>query len=156
MIDQLLDLHSNLTSVQAKLLEILQEQLADAKVRERQQQLTQKHWTEFTISLTDSLDLISANASDLMRDLFTGLLTLQSFARDSAINIAEELRTLEVDVRGVRGELRQVQHDIDALGNVGLSKIDQIAEMSQHQLSIVPTSVLAINADPNRSWLNLY
>jgi hypothetical protein len=135
----LLELHTNLTFVQAKLLEILQGQLGEAEVREMQQRDVQRHWTEFTSSLEESFDLIAANTTELMKDLFSRLLRLQSFTRDSARFVAEELQILEMDVCSVRGELRRVHKDLDALGIAGISAIDQLAEMSQQRLSMVIT-----------------
>lgn len=136
-IDQLLELHTNLTFVQARLLEILQGQLGNAEVREMQQQSVQRHWNEFSMSLEESFDSISVNTTNLMKELFTGLLRLQSLTRESSIYIADEIQTLEVDVRKVRGELRRVHDDIDTVGTAGVSKIDQLAEMSQQRLSMV-------------------
>lgn len=146
-IDQLLELHTNLTFVQARLLEILQGQLGNAEVREMQQQSVQRHWNEFSMSLEESFDSISVNTTNLMKELFTGLLRLQSLTRESSIYIADEIQTLEVDVRKVRGELRRVHDDIDTVGTAGVSKIDQLAEMSQQRLSMVLAWWFRVNTD---------
>jgi hypothetical protein len=102
-----------------------------------QQRRNQKKWTEFTISLEQSLELISANTTILLRELFTGLLRLQSFTRDSTRFIDDELKILEEDVRNVRGEIRRVHEDIDALGTSGVAKVEELAGLGQHQLSMV-------------------
>ena len=135
--DQLLELHTNLTFVQSRLLEILHGQLRDAEAREVQQQVVERHWTEFTMLMEESFELISANATNLIRELFMGLLRLQSFTRDSVRYVAEELQSLEVEVRDVRGELRQVHDGIDDIATTGISKVRQLAEISQQRLSMV-------------------
>ena len=149
--DQLLELHTNLTLVQARLLEILHEQLGDAEVREMQQQTVQRHWNQFTVSLEESLDLISVNATKMMTELFTGLLRLQSFTRDSARYVGEELVMLEGDVGNVRGELHRLHEDINGIASKGISKIDDLAERSQQRLSMVCTWVLSADLDTIRS-----
>jgi len=148
--DQLLELHTNLTLVHGRLLEILHGQLRDAEVRELQQGTVQRHWDEFTETLEESLDLISTNATKLMRELFTGLLRLQSFTRDSARQVGEEITMLEVDVRNVREELHRVYDDIDGMATRGVSNIDQLAEISQQRLYMVRTRVLWDNTDETR------
>lgn len=149
-LDQLLELHSNLTSVQAKLLEILRTQLNEAEAREAQQRTSQKHWNDFTSSLEESLESISSNTTSLMKDLFLGFLRLQSFSRDTARYVSEELRTLDVDIHGIRGRLQQIQGEINALGNSEISQIDQLAEMNKHQLSIVFLPLIIGKQDSNR------
>ena len=137
--DQLLELHTNLTFVQARLLEILHGQLEEAEVREMQQRTVQRHWNEFTMSLQGSLDLIWANGTEMMTELFTGLLRLQSFTKDSAKHVGEELAMLEGDVRNIRGELHRVHEDIDGISSKGVSKMDELAERSHQRLSMVCT-----------------
>jgi hypothetical protein len=131
-----LELHTNLTVVQARLLEILQGQLGNFQEKEIHQRAVQRHWNEFTMSMEESFDSMSAGASNLMKELFMGLLRLQSFTTESAKYVADELKMLELDVQNVRGELRQVHGEIDSLGTAGISKIDQLAEMSQQRLFV--------------------
>jgi hypothetical protein len=135
--DQILELHTNLTVIQGRLLEILNGQFSEAKGREMQQRKNQKKWTEFTMSLEESLKSISANTTVLLRELFSGLLRLQSFTRESTRFIGDELKTLEEDVRNVRGEIHRVHDDIDALGITGVAKVEELAGLGQHQLSMV-------------------
>ena len=149
--DQVLELHTNLTLVQGRLLEILHEQWRNAEVRELQQETVQRHWDQFTVSLEESLHLISTNGTKLMKELFTGLLRLQSFTRDSARHVGEEIAMLEGDVRNVREQLRRVDDVIDGMASRGASKVDQLAEISQQRLSTVSSSVLWDNADATRS-----
>jgi hypothetical protein len=126
-----------LTIIQGKLLEILNGQFSEFKGREMQQRRNQKKWTEFTISLEQSLELISANTTVLLRELFSGLLRLQSFTKDSTRFIGDELKTLEDDVRNVRGDIRRVHDDVDALGTSVVAKVEELAGLGQHQLSMV-------------------
>jgi len=149
--DQVLELHTNLTLVQGRLLEILHGQWNDAEVRELQQETVQRHWDQFTVSLEESLHLISTNGTKLMKELFTGLLRLQSFTRDSARHVGEEIAMLEGDVRNVREQLRRVDDVIDGMASRGASKVDQLAEISQQRLSTVSSWVLWDNADATRS-----
>jgi hypothetical protein len=149
--DQLLELHTNLTFVQSRLLEILHGQLEEAEVREMQQRTVQRHWNEFSMSLQGSLDLIWANGTEIMTELFTGLLRLQGFTRDSVKHIGEELVMLEGYVRNVRGELHRVHEDIDGIATRGVSKMDELAERSQQQLSMVCTWILSVDLDTIRS-----
>ena len=149
--DQVLELHTNLTLVQGRLLAILHEQWRNAEVRELQQETVQRHWDQFTVSLEESLHLISTNGTKLMKELFTGLLRLQSFTRDSARHVGEEIAMLEGDVRNVREQLRRVDDVIDGMASRGASKVDQLAEISQQRLSTVSSSVLWDNADATRS-----
>src|SRR5271155_4580545 len=117
----------------------------EGNVRDTQQREVQNQWTEFTVSLEETLGSISANTSSLMADLFSGLLRLQSFTRDSMKFVAEELRMLEGDVKDVRGELTRVQGEIDSIATGGVSKVEELAEMSQRRLSMVlPLAVLLI------------
>jgi hypothetical protein len=51
--------------------------------------------------------------------------------------VAEELRMLEGDVKDVRGELTRVQGEIDLIATGGVSKVEELAEMSQRRLSMV-------------------
>src|SRR5208282_5388920 len=140
--DQLLELHTNLTSVQAKLLQVLQSHWREGNIKETQQKEVQKQWNKFTVSLEETLYSISGNTSSLMTDLFSGLLRLQSFTRDSAKFVADELRTLEGDVKDVRHEIRQVQEDIDLVATGGVSRIEELAEMSLHRFSrVLPLGV---------------
>jgi hypothetical protein len=132
-----LELHTNLTLVQTRLLNILQTQLGEAERRDVRQRGVQKQWNEFTVSLEESLDLLSVNITNLMRELFTGLLTLQSFTRDSARHVGGELQSLELDVLHVRGQLLGIHDDIDALGSHGVLKMDEMNEMTLQQLSKV-------------------
>ena len=150
MKDQLLELHTNLTFVQARLLEILHEQLGDAEGRMMRQRAVQRHWNEFTMSLEESLDLISTNATEMMTELFTGLLRLQSFTRDSARYVGEEFALLEGDVRNVRGRLRRAYEDIDGIASNGISKIDELSERSQQRLFMVYTRGLSVDLDTIR------
>jgi hypothetical protein len=141
----LLELHTNLTTVQGKLLQVLQSHWREGNVRDTQQQEVQKQWTEFTVSLEETLGSISANTSSLMADLFSGLLRLQSFTRDSMKFVADEIRMLEGDVKDVRGELTRVQGEIDLIATGGVSKVEELAEMTQRRLSMVlPFAVLLI------------
>ena len=149
--DQVLELHTNLTLVQGRLLEILHEQWRNAEVRELQQETVQRHWDQFTVSLEESLHLISTNGTKLMKELFTGLLRLQSFTRDSARHAGEEITVLEGDVRNVREQLRRVYDVIDGMATRGVSKVDQLAEISEQRLSTVSSWVLWDNADATRS-----
>jgi hypothetical protein len=144
-VDQLLELHTNLTFVQSRLLEILQVQLGNAEVREMQQQAVQRHWSEFTMSLEESFNSISTNTTNLMKELFMGLLRLQSLTRESAKYVSEELQTLETDVRIIRGDLQRAHDDIDDVGNAGVAKIDRLAEMTQQRLSMVRTPTSQVN-----------
>jgi hypothetical protein len=124
---------------------VLQSHWREGSFRETQQQDVQKQWTEFPVSLDETLGSISANTSSLMADLFSGLLRLQSFTRDSMKFVAEELRMLEGDVKDVRGELTRVQWEIDLIATGGVSKVEELAEMSQRRLSmVVPLAVLLI------------
>ena len=135
--DQLLELHANLTDVQGKLLEILRGYMEDGKVHETQQQRVQKHWNEFTVSLEQNLDVLSTNTTTLLRDLFSGLLRLQSFTRVSTRFVADELDTLEQDVRTIRGEISLLNADIDNLGNTGVARVEKLGEITQQQMILV-------------------
>ena len=97
------------------------------------------------------MHLISTNGTKLMKELFTGLLRLQSFTRDSARHVGEEIAMLEGDVRNVREQLRRVDDVIDGMASRGASKVDQLAEISQQRLSTVSSWVLWDNADSTRS-----
>ena len=125
--------------MQEKLLQVLQSHWREGDFRETQQRDVQKQWTEFTVSLEETLGSISANTSSLMADLFSGLLRLQSFTRDSMKFVAEELRILEGGVKDVRGELGRVQGEIGLIATDGISKVEELAEMSQRRLSMVPS-----------------
>lgn len=135
--DQLLDLHTNLTCVQSRLLEILHEQLGEAEARESREKNVRKVWTEFTSSLEDALESISANTTTLMRELFIGLLKLQSFTKESAKYVGEELQWLQDDVHNVREHLRRLHEDIQGIGTEGISKVDKLSEHAQDHLSKV-------------------
>ena len=132
-----MDLHANLTLVQSKLLDILHGQLDEAEQRAMHQQFMQREWSEFTVSLEKSLDLISVNVTHFVRDLFTALLRLQTFTRVTARRVAEELQNMEADVHNVRGELGRVHDDIDNLGSHGMLKIVEFNEFTQRQLYMV-------------------
>jgi hypothetical protein len=119
-------------------------QFSEAKGRDIQQRRTQKKWTEFTVSLEESLEVISANTTVLLRELFSGLLRLQSFTRDSTRFIGDELKTLEDDVRNARGEIRRVHDDIDSLGTSGVARVEELAGLGQHQLSMVGSSYMML------------
>ena len=138
--DQILELHTNLTVVQAKLLQVLQSHWREENSRETQKREVQKQWTEFTISLEDTLNSVSANTSSLMGDLISGLLKLQVFTRDSTEFVANELQSLEGDVQNMRSELRRVQDDIALLAAGGISQVEELAEISQQRLYMVPLS----------------
>ena len=151
MKDQLLELHTNLTFVQARLLEILHGQLRDAELREMQQHDIQTHWNTFSMSLEESLNMISANATEIMTELFTGLLRLQSFTRDSARYVGEELALLGGDVRNVREEFRTAYENIDGIASRAVPIIDELAERSQQHLSMVNALGLSVDLDTIRS-----
>jgi len=89
------------------------------------------------MSLEETLNSISGNTSSLMKDLFSGLLRLQKFTRDSAKSVSDELQTLGGDIKDVRKELLHVQEDMELIATRGISKIEELAEMSQHRLSRV-------------------
>lgn len=135
--DQLLALHANLTEVQGKLLEILRGHMEEAKANESKQKSVQKHWQEFTISLEQNLDVLSTNTTSLLRDLFSGLLRLQSFTRDSTRLVVEELGALDQEVRTVRGEISSLNTDIDNLGNNGVTRIEKLSQITQQQVMLV-------------------
>jgi hypothetical protein len=135
--DQLLELHTNLTFVQEMLLQVLQSHWKEATSRETQQREVQKQWTEFTTSLEERLGSISANTSNLMGDLFSGLLRLQSFTRGSMKFVADEFRMLEGDVKDMRDRLGQVHDNMELIATGGVSKVQEFAEMSQRRLSMV-------------------
>jgi hypothetical protein len=111
--------------------------MEDGKVHETQQQRVQKHWNEFTVSLEQNLDLLSTNTTSLVRDLFSGLLRLQSFTRDSSRFVTDELDTLEQDVRTLRGEISLLNADIDNLGNTGVARVEKLGEITQQQMILV-------------------
>jgi len=136
-LDQLLELHTNLTLLQRKLLDILESQLKDIEERDIQHQNVRKQWNEFTGQLEESFNLIAMNTTDLMRDVITGLLRLQSFTKDSTRFVVEEIESLEGDVKKVRGEIRQFHEDIEMVGRIGVSKVEGIAELSQQRLLMV-------------------
>ena len=129
--DQLLDLHTNLTCVQSRLLEILHERLAEAEARESREQNVQKLWTEFTSSLEEALESISTNTTTLMRELFIGLLKLQSFTKESARYVGEELQWLQDDVHNIREYLRRLHEDIQGIRTEGISKVYEFSEHTQ-------------------------
>ena len=135
--DQLLELHANLTEVQGELLEILRGHMEEAKGHESKQKSVQKHWQEFTVSLEQNLGVLSTNTTSLLRELFSGLLRLQSFTRDSTRLVAEELGTLDQEVRIIRGEIGLLNTDIDNLGNNGVARIEKLSEITQQQVMLV-------------------
>lgn len=132
-----MDLHANLTDVQGKLLEVLRGHMEDAKIQESQQQGVQKHWKEFTMSLEQNLDVLSTNTTTLLRDLFSGLLRLQSFTRDSTRFVAEELNTLEQNVRSIRGGMDLLDTNLNTLGNKGIAQLEQLSDATEEQLMLV-------------------
>jgi len=142
MVDQLLELHTNLTSVQVGLLEILHEQLDEAEKRETQQRVVQQQWNEFTTSLEGSLESLSVNTTSLMRELFMGLLRLRSFIRESTRYVGEELKTLEIEVRSLREQTHRVHEDLTTLGTNGISKIEELGEISLDQMLTVISRLL--------------
>ena len=133
----MLELHTKLTAVQAKLLQVLQSHWKEGSTKATQQREVQKQWREFTTSLEESFHSISGNTSSLMKDLFSGLLRLQKFTRDSAKSVSDELQTLGGDIKDVRKELLHVQEDMELIATGGISKIEELAEMSHHRLSRV-------------------
>lgn len=130
-------MHTNLTTVQAKLLEILNRQFSNSKAREIQQRKSQQRWTEFTVSLEERLELISVNASTLLQELLTGLLRVQDLTRDSTALIGGELHTLEKDIRNVRSEIRRVHEDVGTVGSTGAAKLEELAGAGENKLSMV-------------------
>jgi hypothetical protein len=140
MADQILELHTNLTVVQAKVLEILNTQFSEAKKREMQQREVQKKWTEFTISLEESLEIISANTTTLLQELFIGLLRVQELTRKSTIFLSGEFQTLEEDARNIRSQIGRVNNDVGTLASTGTAKIEELAGAGEQQLSLVESN----------------
>jgi len=136
-VDQLLELHSNLTVVQARLVEILRMELEDALAREREQRVVQRNWNAFTNSLEENLSVLTFNATNLTRDLLGALVRLQMLTRDSATTVADHLALLEGDIRSVRQHIQQVRLDMDAFSAAELSVVETLAEASQERLSMV-------------------
>lgn len=134
-----MNLHANLTDVQSKLLEILRVHLDDAKVHESHQQVIQKQWNEFTISLRQNLNVLSTNTTTLLRDLFSGLLRLQSFTKDSTRLMADELRTLEQEVRTIRGGIGRVNNELDTFSETEIGRVEKLSGIIQQQLILVYT-----------------
>lgn len=123
--------------MQSRLLEILREHVDEAKVHEGQQQVIRKHWDEFTVSLRQNLDVLSMNSTTLLRDLFSGLLRLQSFTRDSTRLVAEELHTLEQEVSTIRAGISQVNNELDTLGETEVARVEKLSEITEQQLILV-------------------
>ena len=146
-LDQLLELHTNLTSVQSKLLDILQSHWREGDVRDAQQREMRKHWTKFTVSLEETLDSISVNTSRLMTDLFSGFMRLQSFTKDSTRFLTSDLQSLQGDVQNVRGELRRMHDDIGGFTVEGIFQVEELAEMSRRRLSMVLLPACTLNVD---------
>jgi len=127
MVDELLELHSNLTSVQARLLEILRKEADTAEMRERDRRVVEQSWNAFTTSLEESLWVLSVNTSILTRDLLSALLRLQTFTTHSTDVVAEQISVLERDIRSVREQIGQVRIDVDTI----------IADVTQEHLFTV-------------------
>jgi len=135
--DQLLELHLNLTSVQEKLLDILNGQFAAASQREQRNSAVEKTWSAFTEKLEGELAALEKNTQVLLGELFTGLLRLEGITRDSVIRVAGELGGLEEDVQEVRKGLRLMEEDISAIEMLASEKVEELGEKSQKRLSIV-------------------
>lgn len=151
-----MDLHANLTDVQSRLLEILREHVDEAKVQEGHQQVIQKQWNEFTVSLRQNLDVISMNTTTLLRDLFSGLLRLQSFTRDSTRLVAEELRTLEEEVSTIRGGISQVNNELDTLGEAEVARVEKLGEITEQQLTLVEIPLSNVDGQIQRILDTVY
>jgi hypothetical protein len=126
----LLGLHTNLTVVQARLLDILHRQMEDIDKRSMMQQGAQRQWREFSVSLQDSLDLISGNTTNLLTDVFSGLLRLQSLTRESTKFVVQEVHELG-------DKIRRINNDFDHLGQTGATRIQELGELTQGQISMV-------------------
>jgi hypothetical protein len=135
--DQLLELHFNLTVVQERLLEVLNSQFHEAEITFEQQREMQRVWEEFTRSLDITLEIISTNTTDLMKDLYTGLLSLQSLMRTSTRFVGDELNVLSKAAQAIHEELHQVREDIDSAGLAGKSKIQELLATAETELSEV-------------------
>jgi hypothetical protein len=140
ILDQLLELHSNLTVVQARLLEVLQAEAQSAQERGGQQAIVQANWDSFTESLGESLGVLSANTSALTTELLGALIRLQAFTRDSAAGVAEQLGVLEGDIGRVRDQIWQVQLEMDVFGEGELSAVGKLGDASQERLFMVPVT----------------
>ena len=136
-VDQLLELHSNLTVVQARLVEILKTELEDALARGRQQRVVQQNWNAFTDSLEENLSVLHVNTTSLTRDLLDALVRLQTLTQHSATTVADHLALLENDIRSVRQQIWQVRLDMDTFSAAELSVVEALAEASQERLSLV-------------------
>ena len=123
--------------MQERLLDILRTQFEEAEVRNMEQRVLQKNWNEFTESLEEVLMLISMNSTDLMRDLFTGLLSLQSLTRDSTRLVNDEVQKLAAGMNAAQEKLRDVKGDIDILGNSASANIEELAATAWRHLSLV-------------------
>ena len=132
-----MELHANLTEVQARLLAILKSRFEEAEARDLQQRAWQTEWNDFTWSLEQSLDMIAKNTTQLMRDLFSGLLSLQSLTRDSTRFVSDGFQTLESGVQSLKYRLQDVDHEIDEVGKAGKMNVAALTEMAQRQLSLV-------------------
>ena len=137
IVDQLLELHADLTDVQARLLAILKSRFEEAQARDLQQRAWQAEWNDFTWSLEQSLDMIAKNTTQLMRDLFSGLLSLQSLTRDSTRFVSDGFQTLESGVQSLKYRLQDVDHEIDEVGKAGKMNVAALTEMAQRRLSLV-------------------
>lgn len=123
--------------MQSKLLEVLRAEVEDAQVRERQQRAVQGNWNAFTDSLEESLGELSVNTTALTRELLGALVRLQSFTRDSATAVGEQVAALEGDIRSVREQLSEVRLDIDIFGATELSAVENIADATRERLFAV-------------------
>ena len=135
--DQLLALHINLTAVQTRLLEILTSQFEDVQIRNGQQQEMQRQWTEFTGSWEVQLDRISINTTNVMRDLFLGLLSLQSLTHESARLVGEEIQMLSDGVENIQSGLYNIRGEMEVLGAAGKLNMDALIEIAQKKLLMV-------------------
>lgn len=123
--------------MQARLLEVLHGEVEMAEVWGRDRRVVEHNWNAFTISLEESLGVLSVNTSILTRDLLSALLRLQTFTRDSADVVAHQLSILEGDICGVREQLRQVRIDVDTIGESGVSAVESMIDVSQERLFMV-------------------
>jgi hypothetical protein len=121
------------------LLEILREGVEDAQVREREKQTTQRNWNAFTDSLEETLGVLSGNTATVTKELLGALVRFQTFTRDSAMLVTEQLSVLEGDIRGVKEQVWQVRLDLDAFGTAEMSAVEKLADASQERLFMVET-----------------
>src|SRR5205085_34232 len=117
---------------------------------EGRQQVIHKHWDDFTVSLRQNLDVLSMNTTTLLRDLFSGLLRLQSFTRDSTRFVAGELHNLEQEVRTIRAGISQVNNELDTLGKTEVTRVEKLSEITEQRLTLVKTPRFNVNGQISR------